>query len=385
VSDEQAGTHHDPPEDSAAAEVIGCFTTLDISGTPRLALSIGVISAVCGMTESATSGVLHDLYRSGVLTSDRPNWYRLSEIRGVARLAPDDTTMQARRARLMAYLSQAVIAVAESLGFHEGGLNQRPPQLVPESAVEWLTSHRDVLLAAITVCTSVGPRGQAIRLAALAWLVTSRILVLRADAHWRTELARRGEEAAIEGRDPHALGGLLEHSAHLADELREYDVGEAQYVRALAVWRRLNDHEGVVRVLIALLELYRSWGRLHRALDASFELVSEYQRRGDDRGLASALTEVGRTMLAADRPDAAVGYLTRANIMWEAEIPGATTERAHTLMELGRAQWRLGAWGPARRRFSDALALWVDEDEVAADGVRRLMSYPDGQPLPDDD
>lgn len=368
MSDEQPHMDHEPPTDPAAADILGYFAILDIPDTDRVDLPMGLIAALCDLSESTAAAVLEDLRRSNVLSSVRPNWYRLTEARVGIRpeLSGADAVVGSRRARLVAHVSQTITAAQ------------------PSKAIGWVDSHRLILLRTITMATSAGLHPQAGHLAELSWQVTSVAPTLRTDTQWRSDLARRGEDAAIEGRDPDLLGRLLEHSAQLAEQFGERDVGEAQWVRALAVWRRLDNHAGVVRVLVALRELYRSWGRLHRALDACFELVTVHQRRGDDRGLALALTEVGITMLAADRPDAAVDYLTRANTAWEATAVPVPSAQAGTLLALGRAHWRQDAWGLARRRFSDALALWVDVDEIQAERVRRLLSHPDGDPLPED-
>jgi tetratricopeptide (TPR) repeat protein len=208
------------------------------------------------------------------------------------------------------------------------------------------------------------------------------VAALRDDETWTADLARHGEEAAIQGRDPHTLGTVLEHSADWARQHGDHRKAEAQWVRALAIWDRLPEHEPVARVLGALVDLYRAWGRFHRALDAGFDLVSQTQRVGDERSAALALHEVGVTMLAAHRPDSAVDYLNQADLAMGRLAEPVTADRAHTLVALGRAYWQLRKWTRARRQFSAALALWVDLDDIESDRVRQLLRQSAGGPLP---
>jgi hypothetical protein len=360
-----------------------------VPGLDDLDLSADVLAAMTGLAKPIVMDVTRDLCRSEVLTSPRPDWYRLTHEAGT----PDaeDTDNPTRQSRFFAYLETALAAATDALGAaHTETVPTRSTEVGvvagftgSAQAVDWVVAYRGLLLTAVQLGAPVGLSRDACWLATTLWPITSEIDVLRVDRTWATDLARHGEEAAIQGRDPHTLGTVLEHSAQLAEYHADRLTAEAQWVRALAIWQELAEHTRVVGVLTALIGLYRSWGRFHRALDAAVELVSETQRAADDRGTALALREVGVTMLAANRPDSAVDYLNQADRAMSQLAEPLTADHAHTLVALGRAHWRLGAWSMARRRFSAALALWVDLDDTEADHVRLLLGRPEGGPLPD--
>jgi hypothetical protein len=55
------------------------------------------------------------------------------------------------------------------------------------------------------------------------------------------EWSRPFEQAAIQARDPVALAAVLEQSAVLSDRVGDRLTAEAQWIRALAVRRRLGE------------------------------------------------------------------------------------------------------------------------------------------------
>jgi hypothetical protein len=100
-----------------------------------------------------------------------------------------------------------------------------------------------------------------------------------------------------------ALAAVLEQSAVLADRAGGRLAAEAQWIRALAVRRRLDDRTELMRLLRELIQFYGTWGRWHRALDAAFELLLTAQSdESDHLGTTYALADLGTTMLGANRP-----------------------------------------------------------------------------------
>jgi tetratricopeptide (TPR) repeat protein len=166
--------------------------------------------------------------------------------------------------------------------------------------------------------------------------------------------------------------------AHLDD----YLTAEAQWVRTLAVWRRLGEHSGLVSTLTALGDLYLAWGREHRALDAFTELLWRQREADDAHGMAVALSRLGETLLAARRWDAAVDELRRSAEAFSALDSPDPARHVATLLTLGRAQWQLGRPRLAKRSFSAALAMCVGRDEEAADQIRLLLNTDTTSPLP---
>ncbi len=245
----------------------------------------------------------------------------------------------------------------------------------PDRVAAWLAERRAAVVAAVLACDHDGARRLGTRLAAAVWPAAGLVR----DPGWWTELAQAGEALAVADRDPAALTDLLcrgavTFAAH-GDRVR----AEERLVRALAVARR----EGLpdkVRVLSALGALYRDWGRLSKALDAYLGLVDVRRDAGDLVETAAALAEVGTTMHAAGRVRSAMDYFDQADeVMTEAGGPVA--DHARILVWCGRTRWEQGRHGPARHRWSRALAMLVDVDEGEADRVRALLATgPESEP-----
>lgn len=378
MSNDEASANPRYPTD----DLIRCFVVLDLQE-----LSIDLIRASTDLPVTVITTAVAELTRTSVLVSTTPGWYRLASQHASGSSSTDhDQAALAARGRFTAYLFDTLTATTRTLAIPQDEQSDPSRAPAPDAAgtLTWITTHREPLLAAIRIAGEDGRYELAGQLALVLWRVMAALPETRGDAAWRAELARLGEQAVTVGREPRLLGEVLQDSARVAADLAEYRTAEAQWVRAEAVWRRLGDRPKMIAVMAELGRMYRSWGRHHLALDAFFEVVSEYRRGGDDHGLAVALYEVGMTMLAAGRADSAVEYLSQADGVFDALSGPVEAEHARALVGLGRAQWSQGAYGRARRHFSAALALWVDLDDAAADKVRLLLSTPDGQPLPDD-
>lgn len=234
----------------------------------------------------------------------------------------------------------------------------------------WLVEHHAEVLAAVLACDRDGARAVGTRLAAAVWPAAGQV----PDPRWWEELGQAGEALAIADRDPATLVDLLHgcattFAAH-GDRLR----AEERWVRALAITRRDGlDARGQV-VLSALGGLYRSWGRLGKALDAYLGLVDLRRDADDPVGTAEALAEVGTTMHAAGRLRSATEYFDRADEVLSSSAGGSPAAHARILVWCGRTRWEQGQHGAARRRWSRALAMLVDVDENAANRVRGLLA-----------
>lgn len=248
----------------------------------------------------------------------------------------------------------------------------RVPELIQAVSREepaWLAEHSADVLAEVLACDRDGAREMGTRLAVAVWPVARLV----PDPRWWSDLAEAGEALAIADRDPAALVDLLHLGATTfaghGDRLR----AEERWVRALAILRRdgLRDHERGAAVLTALGSLYRDWGRLSKALDAYLALVELRQDAGDPAATADALAEVGATMHAAGRLASAMEYFDRAD---KAMNGASSAAHARILVWCGRTRWEQGHHGAARRRWSQALAMLVDEDDAAAHRVRELLA-----------
>ncbi len=195
------------------------------------------------------------------------------------------------------------------------------------------------------------------------------------------------------------LADLLVRSAQVFANSDDRKAAERQWVRALAVAGQMADRERYADLLLVLGDFYRDWGRLHKALDVLEELVAECERTAcSPTALATALAEVGMTMLDARRPISAAAYLSRADdVLTSATAPAVTSAvasagehgehdgqkdrgddvtrlHASILVDLGRAHEEQESFGAASRIYSRALTLLVDVDDDAADRVRTLLA-----------
>jgi tetratricopeptide (TPR) repeat protein len=252
-------------------------------------------------------------------------------------------------------------------------------RLSEEPDPAWLAEHHKEVLGLILACDRDGLRELGARLAHVVWPVAGSV----ADPDWWRELAGAGEALAIAGRDPGMLVDLLDRSARVFAAHGDRVGAEAQWVRALAITRRPPGGELRERgaaILGELGGLYREWGRLGKALDAYLGLVDLRRAAGAARETAEALATVAATMYAAGRPESAAGYFAEAT----RAMPEDTEDPlyARILVWWGRVLWEQGERGPARRRWSQALARVVDVDEDLAEHVRALLATEAGAALP---
>lgn len=117
-------------------------------------------------------------------------------------------------------------------------------------------------------------------------------------------------------------------------------------------------------------------------------MVDLQRAAGDAVGAAEALTELAATMRAAGRLSSAIDYFTQADEAMSPITEAAGTSpdvvavHAQILVSWGQALWDQGHHGAARRRWSRALAMVIDVDDVAADHVRALLATAPEDQLP---
>jgi tetratricopeptide (TPR) repeat protein len=325
----------------AAAEVLRAVSALGLTSVTSPALA-----TACSLTPAQTTACLAELAEAG--------WLRFGAI--------------VERAR--AWLATNVTAddlVRAFTDYHADAMNDG-----------WLGLHSAEVLAALRACDRGGLRRHGTRLAIAAWCIGAPDLRL-----W-DELASAGEALAIADRDPVTLAELLHRSAQTFAEQGDRLRAETQWVRALAVVRRGTGNDELHEAVLAgLSELYRGWGRLGEALDADQAVVELRRTAADPIELGKALAQVASTMRAGGRLSSAAEYFAQAGEALT-DTDDQALFHAWVLVSWGRVLWDQEHHGPARRRWSDALATLIDVDDKAADHVRGLLATPDGKPLPAD-
>jgi tetratricopeptide (TPR) repeat protein len=215
-----------------------------------------------------------------------------------------------------------------------------------------------------------------------------------ADAAWRQSnvfdhvtpeqwlpLCEAGERCATEAQNPRLLISLLRHSGAYFATVDRRHLTESQWLRALSLARQADDVDTADAISRALAELYREWGRLHKALDVLQNLVHYRREKGNDQplGVAEALGDLGATLLQANRPADAVDILIAANTVLRDVSRSVTPEivilHGTVLTTLGKACEAQGEPAKAARHYSRALALLIDVDERAAQEVRDRLAH----------
>ncbi|WP_158880196.1 tetratricopeptide repeat protein [Amycolatopsis anabasis] len=354
---------------SVAAGVLRGFVVCEVDELP-----LAVLAAAAGVSEAEAGPVADGLVRDGWLTARGPGWFATTS---AARAALGGLAPTRRGADAMA-------AAARGVGEHlraAAAVVRRGFADAERDPLGWARRHGPLVAGVVRSAHRHGEARLAVEIAAVWWRVTEDV----PEAPWRHDLARAGEEAAIAVRDPAALADLLSRSAGCAVRAGDFATAEAQWVRALAVFREAGDQAAGIDVLRSLGSLYRRWGRLHRALDVYLDLLATHESIGDGAAIVETLGWLEEVLLAAGRPEAAEEHLARAVGMAETSTRFDERARAELLILLGRARWHAGRPGPARQAFSGALALLVDRDEARADQVRAMLATGDGRRLPGDD
>ncbi|NUT47048.1 MAG: hypothetical protein HOV94_06955, partial [Saccharothrix sp.] len=184
-------------------------------------------------------------------------------------------------------------------------------------------------------------------------------------------------------RQPRRLAGLLQLSARWFASSGDFVTANAHGVREWAVWKELGDSRGMIDALWRRAGIYRAEGRGHRELDCYQRLRSLYQGVDDRVGLVRAQIARGVALTVAGRARDAAEQLREAARAADSLAEHPPDDVAAVLEALGRAFWRLGAVGSAKRMFSGALRLLVDHDDEAAHRVRVALAHPEDRPLPE--
>lgn len=154
--------------------------------------------------------------------------------------------------------------------------------------------------------------------------------------------------------------------------LQAYQRGS--FDQALAVWKQaadLYERDGRIekqsRALTQAAQASESLGQVSQALQQLELALTLAQQTGDRARITAVMESLGRTYLAARKPDAAVQYLTQALAMAEADGDRRLIAAIHN--DLGIAY-------VAQQHDADALAAFVTSAEVAQAAGDRPLTVP---------
>jgi DNA-binding SARP family transcriptional activator/tetratricopeptide (TPR) repeat protein len=184
----------------------------------------------------------------------------------------------------------------------------------------------------------------------------------------RDELAaaQRGFQAAC---DEHGVGLVLRSLGITRRAAGDWAGAARDGARALVLLRASGDRLMTAYAAQALAKTWIRQGHEAEARDLLREALDVCSEMDDGFGQALVLRTWGEAELAADRPEDACDFLSRALEWWDSL--GLPLWRARTLRDLAQAQWRLERW-------SDAMAA----QEEARDTFRRFGSREAGEPFP---
>ncbi|MBB5958486.1 tetratricopeptide (TPR) repeat protein [Saccharothrix tamanrassetensis] len=248
----------------------------------------------------------------------------------------------------------------------------------PPQATSWIRRHLTLSLSAVRAAGRARLRLLATVLAAHLWTCTPTDV----SRQWAEGLADAGTRAAIDDRQPRRLAGLLRLSARWFAASGDFVTANAHGVREWTVWKELGDTAGMIDTLWRRAEIYRADRRGNRELDCYQRLRSLYQGIDDRFGLVRTQVARGVALIVVGRPRNATEQLRDAARAVDDLSDVPPSDLASLLETLGRAFWRLGAVGTAKRQFSGALRLLVDHDDQAAQRIRSLLAHPEHAPLP---
>jgi tetratricopeptide (TPR) repeat protein len=254
--------------------------------------------------------------------------------------------------------------------------SDRSPFRSAEDVVRWWDAQHDHILSVIESLIAGGQPETAVSLLSQVWT----IVPAQAQPPWCSRLRECGTLLATELPTSRVLAEVLQYSARACIQQGDYRNAEFDGMRELAIWRQLDDYPGAVGALRRLADTFRLRDRLHLVIDCADQILTWSLRHQDQ--VAGALRNLGLVMVEAGRVDSAIDYLSRARVASDALPDLPVAQRAELIAQLGRALWMSGAESLARRRFSEALALLVDVDDVAAERMRVLLGASAGIALP---
>ena len=166
-----------------------------------------------------------------------------------------------------------------------------------------------------------------------------------------------------------ARGHALDGAATLAWRQGEHRAAEALWEESLAIWRELDNKEGIAWSLRGLGNVAHEQGE-HGATQAlAEESLAIFRELGDKRGIASSLWTLGRWARDQGEYGTARALLEESLAIWR-EL-GDKGGMAHSLGRLGTGPHLQEDYGAARVLFEESLA--IDRELGNQDGTANTL------------
>jgi DNA-binding SARP family transcriptional activator/tetratricopeptide (TPR) repeat protein len=329
-------------------------------------LGIGVAASLTGTSVAQARGLLSELVRAHLLDEPSPGRYSYHDLlrayaADLARTHDRDADRQAATHRLLDHYLYTARAAAHliHLPYHETIIVPAPqPGLVPQQlvgpaeAMNWFTTERPVLLAAVNQAARAGFHRHVCQ---LAWTLFT---FLHRQGHWHERAAtQRAALAAAERLEDQAEQARAHRNLAVSQaDLGRYDDAYRHLRHALDLAGEAGDKIGLgwthyCRNLVNSIE-----GRTADALESAQQALRQFEAAGDRAGQAIALTDVGWYHGRLGDHQRALTLLERALALHQ-ELDNRPYQ-AHSWSCLAETHYRLGDWVQTTASYHRALDLF---------------------------
>ncbi|MFI8848881.1 AfsR/SARP family transcriptional regulator [Streptomyces sp. NPDC053499] len=307
-----------------------------LAAHPGPDISAPATAALAGLAERETRGLLAELTRAHLLSEHFPGRYvfhDLLRIYAVERAGCEEAAADREQAaeRVLTWYLHTADAASRFI------TPKRPRvPLVPlpsdcrphtfttyDEALEWCSTERPNLVAAINHAATDGRSG-------LAWRLTA------------------------------ALWGFFYLRNHTNDWTASNRAG-------LAAARAAGDRTGEAECLAGLANALTAGGSLDQAIDCHLQALPAFRELGDEQGVSRTIGNLGDVHLRVGRIDEAIGYLEQT--LETDRAIGHSWGVGICLNNLGEAHLRLGRLDEARAYLEEALEALRTTDNRWVEGI----------------
>ncbi|ANZ39135.1 SARP family transcriptional regulator [Lentzea guizhouensis] len=326
-------------------------------------------AALLGRDIAVTRALLDELHEVCLLEEVAPDRYQmLDALKEFASADPPEAGREALLRLLDFYRVTLAAAVGTAYPFDSAGqpsVDRTSPRALSfedqESALKWVSTERDNLVAAVHYASRNGLAGHAWRVAVLVW---RRFASANRFRDWidATELARQAVDS-----DRYGQAHVLLRLATTHDRLGHHADALELATTALPLWTGLGEVWGEAATLGAMAICTMQLGDHEKAM-AQFETALEkYEQCGDMRGQAHVLSQLGYLHEQHHEYDTALRQ-QEAAVRINRTI-GNQRGLAHALNNLGAIRQHLG-------ELDDAIPEHLEAHEIATElGDSALAAY----------
>jgi tetratricopeptide (TPR) repeat protein len=316
---------------------------------------------LAGHPTAQTRRLLAELVQASMLTEYRPGRYVFHDLlRTYAgeQAYAEDTDQQRHSAvsGLLDYYLNTAQAGSRLLSPSGRPIEMASPLPLTDvtQALDWFTTERPVLLAAIELAAGNG-------FEAHAWqLFWSLDTFLYRRGHWHDRVAAGRAAATAAGRlaDPAARQRTHRLLGEAYTELHRFEDAHVQLDQALTVAAESGDHAALGETHSSLAVLCGRQGDHRRAYDHACAAVDEFQAAGDQAGEAWALNQVGWQNTCSAKHEQALVSAHRA-LRLHRNL-GDRAKEAACWDTIGYAHHHLGHHAEAVTHYLNALTVYRD-------------------------